>query len=89
MGTKRLDADIRELAELMQQRRAEAAERVKRGEIPHLNFMSREAIEKKVDGNLAQVRTQIATGGPLHALADVAVYGLALLAYEEPYKEGE
>ena len=75
---KRLDADFRALAEMMQTRRNEAAERVKAGEIQHFHFMDEDSIAQRMDANLDQVGKK---SGPaaLIALADVGVYGLALI----------
>lgn len=70
----RLDADIRQLAEAAQTRRRVAADRVKRGEIPHLNFMSHEQIAERAQDNLAQVIEQ----GSIVGLADCLNYGLAM-----------
>ncbi len=75
---KRLDPDIRELAEKMQTRRNEATKRVAAGELMHVKFMGQDAIEKAAFRNLAGVAPGSERG--LDQLADVGNYGLALIA---------
>ena len=74
----RLDADIRGLAEAAQTRRREAAERVKRGEIPHLNFMEQQDCFDCAEANLEQTLHKPGDAG-IVALADTMVYGLAVI----------
>ena len=87
----RLDGDIREVAEDAQRRRREAAERVKRGEIKHLNFMSfGDCLERGRD-NFDQLKTKQDLAA-LNALADAVNYGLAVIAKgaaPEPDQEDE
>ncbi len=82
---KRLDADIRELAEEMQARRNEAGKRVRCGEIMHMRFMEPEALRRRAGENLDQITDGL---GPedLTALADCANYTLAFLAVRQAEK---
>ena len=75
----RLDADIRAVAEVAQTRRRAAAERVKRGEIVHLNFMTIDECHGKAEDNLRQMGV-LPTGDGMVDLADVLNYGLAEIA---------
>ena len=74
---KRLDSDIRAVAELAQARRDGARTRVAEGEIPHLRFMDEASIGAALLKNLEQAVNH--ADAPWHqaqSLADVIVYGL-------------
>jgi len=73
---RRLDPDIREFANLMQERRNEAAGRVAKGEILHLNFMDRLELERSATANLGKALD----GGGMEHAADAANYVLAAQA---------
>jgi len=72
---RRLDEDIRNLAQTMQERRNAASARVKAGEILHLNFMDRDELENRATLNLVSAMRNEGW----HQLADAANYGLARL----------
>lgn len=73
---KRLDADIRELAETMQQRRREANKRVADQEIMGMRFMSDEDVVAAAYRNWDRIKV---VGGTLTDLADAHVYALEML----------
>ncbi len=79
---KRLDEDIKQFAQLMQERRRTAGERVKQGEIPHLNFMTGAEVRQALEHNAEQLQPGVGAAG-LAALADVANYGLALIGKDD------
>jgi len=95
----KLDADIRQVAEAAQVRRRAAAERVKRGELQHLNFMELEDCYQKADENLEQIIAHTGNDAEMvparidsaavGALADVLNYGLAVIAKSPEAAEPE
>jgi len=86
----RLDADLRQVAEAAQTRRRAAAERVKRGEIEHFNFMSADDCYARAQENLEQIIDHtIGTGevvpgnvgsAGIGSIADAVNYALAVIA---------
>lgn len=82
----RLDSDIREVAELAQQRRREASGRVKSGEIVHLNFMGQQDCFDRAVCNLQQLAEKKG-GDALIALADTINYALAAASKAADAKE--
>ena len=76
--TVQIDADIRELMNAAQMRRRAAAERVKAGEIIHLNFLGPNECYERALVNLQQLEPKT-DGEAMMALADVVNYGLAVV----------
>lgn len=76
----RLDADIRELATLMQQRRKEARKRVAAQEICGMRFMAEADVGDAADRNYGRIgqREPEEVGSPTD-LADAANYALELI----------
>ena len=74
----KIDPYIRRVMEAAQVRRREAAERVKAGEIPHLNFMGADECYDRAVANLGQLKQKTGDAG-IMALADVVNYGLAVI----------
>ena len=76
----RLDPDIRELANTMQQRRREAKKRVGAQEIMGMRFMSLGDVMRAGNTNWDRVgQTEIEALGSLADLADAANYALELI----------
>ena len=79
MPNLRLDEDVKALAQVVQMRRREAAERVKAGELIHLNFLGPTECYERALANLRQLEFT-SDGNSMMALADVINYGLAVVA---------
>jgi len=86
MPNLRLDDDVKAFAQVVQRRRREAAERVKSGEIVHLNFLGVQACFDKAVSNLSQLEAKVGPASE-EALADVVNYGLAVIAKALPIDE--
>jgi len=88
---KRLDPDVRQLAERMQERRKLARQRVADQDIIGMRFMEPDHIFGRAADNLGQLRDKVGDEA-LTALADAANYGLAVIAktgVKSPPKEGQ
>ena len=88
MPNLRLDEDVKALAQVVQMRRREAAERVKAGELIHLNFLGPTECFDRAVVNLQQLADK-PEGDGMIPLADVVNYGLAVVAKQAVAEEQE
>ena len=76
----KLDADVRQLAETMQQRRREARKRVASQELCGMRFMSEADVGDAADRNYGRIgQREPEDVGTLTDLADTANYALELI----------